>query len=412
MQTTKQFFTLQPVQEALARLLNQLEHRIDTETIATIDSLGRVLAEAPISPMDLPAFNRSAMDGYAVRADDTFGASDALPAYLTIAGHVAMGEVPEFTLQKGEVAEIHTGAMIPDGADAVVMIEHTQKISDSQLEVLSPVSIGENIVKLGDDIQHGQETLAIGHTIRPQDIGGLLAVGIAEITVFKRPKIGILSSGDELIDAHETPKIGQIRDINSHIIGALCQQAGCDVELLGIASDTLDRLLSMAQQGYDTCDMLILSAGSSVSVRDLTSQVINQLGQPGIIQHGIAVKPGKPTILASCDGKPVIGLPGNPVSAMLVARQVVLPIITHSRHQAPKYPMTITATLTQNIDSTTGRYDSVPVKLVQVDDGYKATPIWGKSNLIYTLLQADGLVHVPLNISGYTAGTQVEVIGF
>lgn len=168
----------------------------------------------------------------------------------------------------------------------------------------------------------------------------------------------------------------------------------------------------MAQEGYDTCDILILSAGSSVSVRDLTSQVINQLGQPGIIQHGIAVKPGKPTILASCDGKPVIGLPGNPVSAMLVARQVVLLIIAHLTYQAPKYPMTITATLTQNIASTTGRDDSVPVKLEQVDDGYQATPIWGKSNLIYTLLQADGLVHVPLNISGYTTGTQVEVISF
>jgi len=412
MAVAKQFFTLKPVQETLESLFNEIHSLSVRETIPTVDAIGRVLASAPHSPVDLPSFNRSAMDGYAVRASDTFGASDALPAYLTVSGQVSMGEVPIFSLQKGEVAVIHTGAMIPDGADAVVMIERTQNVDDSEIEVLAPVAVGENIIKCGEDIRKDSETLPAGHVIRPQDIGGLLAVGITEIEVMKRPKIAILSNGDELVDAHETPEMSQIRDINSHIIAALCQQAGAEVVKSGIARDTMDSLMSLAREGFDNCDMLILSAGSSVSVRDLTGEVINRLGSPGIIQHGLAVKPGKPTIVAACDGKPVIGLPGNPVSAMLVARQVVLPTIQYLLGQEIAPQATISATLTQNIASTTGREDSVPVRIHQTGEGYEAEPIWGKSNLIYTLLRANGLVHVPLNTSGYSAGTKVEVIRF
>lgn len=352
MTNSKQFFTLQPVQEALDTLFEQIAPSQKIETIATIESVGRVLATAPLSPIDLPAFDRSAMDGYAVRASDTFGSSDALPAYLTVIGQVHMGEVPELSLQDGEVAVIHTGAMIPDGADAVVMIEQTQQVNDSEIEVLAPVAIGENIIKRGEDVRKDRATLPAGHVIRPQDIGGLLAVGITEIEVVKRPKIAILSGGDELIEAHQVPELGQIRDINSHIIAALCQQAGADVTILGIADDSFDSLFSMAKEGFENADMLVLSAGSSVSVRDLTGEVINKLGEPGILQHGLAVKPGKPTIIAVCDGKPVIGLPGNPVSAMLVARQVILPVIHYLIGQKIAPVATISATLTENVAST------------------------------------------------------------
>lgn len=251
MTNSKQFFTLQPVQEALDTLFVQIEPSQKIETIATIESVGRILATAPLSPIDLPAFDRSAMDGYALRASDTFGASDALPAYLTVIAQVHMGEVPEFSLTDGEVAVIHTGAMIPDGADAVVMIEQTQQSSDSEIEVLAPVAIGENIIKCGEDVRKNSATLSAGHVIRPQDIGGLLAVGITEIEVVKRPKIAILSGGDELIEAHQAPELGQIRDINSHIIAALCQQAGADVTILGIADDSFDSLFSMAKDGFE-----------------------------------------------------------------------------------------------------------------------------------------------------------------
>ena len=211
------------------------------------------------------------------------------------------------------------------------------------------------------------------------------------------------------MEAHEEPQLGQIRDINSHMLVALCSEMGAEVIRLGIARDTLDSMLSLARIGLAQSDMLLLSAGSSVSSRDLTYEVVNQLGKPGVLQHGLAVKPGKPTIIAACDGKPVIGLPGNPVSALLVARQVVIPVIRFLLGETPKPIATVTATLTQNIASTSGREDSIPVRLLETDSGYNAEPVGGKSNLIYTLLKADGLVFVPLNVSGYLAGTTVEV---
>lgn len=405
---TEQFFQVKPIQDSLALLFQHIQALRATEIIPTSIALARILANAPRSPIDLPSFDRSAMDGYAVKANDTFGASDALPSYLTMVGHINMGEVPHITVGQGEAALIHTGAMLPNGADAVVMVERTQQITEGEIEILASVAVGENIIKLGEDVHKDSEVLAKGHRLRSQDIGGLLAAGLTEIEVFKRPKIAILSSGDELVDATEIPKLGEIRDINSYMLAALCETYGAEVVRLGIARDTIDSLLSLAQKGFEECDMLIISAGSSVSVRDLTQTVIEQLGQPGVLQHGLAVKPGKPTIIAACNGKAVIGLPGNPVSAMLVARRVVIPIMHHLLGEKILPIGTISATLTQNIASTSGREDSVPIRLISTEDGYEAEPIWGKSNLIYTLLKADGLVHVPLNTSGYKAGTVVE----
>lgn len=413
MAQTKQFFTVKPVAETLAGLFKQIGNSPRTQMLPTSQAVGRVLASAPISPLDLPNFTRSAMDGYAVKAADTFGASQSLPAYLDVVGQVHMGEKPDIMLEGGQAAAIHTGAMLPDGADAVVMIERTQKVDDVEIEVLAAVAPGENVIQIGEDVRKGSEALSVGHMLRPQDVGGLLAVGITQLEVTARPKVAVLSCGDELVPADSADvAFGQIRDINSHMLVALCAEAGADVVNMGIARDTLESLLPMARQGLANADMLIMSAGSSVSVRDLTREVVNQLGAPGVIQHGLAVKPGKPTIIAACDGKPVIGLPGNPVSAMLVARQTVLPTLQHLMGATPRIPATINATLTQNIASTTGRADSVPVRIVHDGDAYHAEPIFGKSNLIYTLLRANGLLSVPLNVSGYTAGTTVKVTLF
>jgi molybdopterin molybdotransferase len=406
---SKQFFTVQPVATALDTLFQNITPLKFKEMLPTIAALNRILTTAPHSLIDLPEFNRSTMDGYAVKAADTFGVSDTLPAYLRLVGQIQMGEVPSLVLQTGEAAEIHTGAMLPQGADAVIMVERTQRVSANEIEVLAAVAVGENVVQVGEDISKDTITLPAGHRLRPQDIGGLLAVGIQEIEVIKQPRIAILSCGDELVEAHEAPQLGQIRDINSHMLVALCSEFGAEVMRLGIARDTLDSMLSLARIGLAQCDMLILSAGSSVSSRDLTYEVVQQLGKPGVLQHGLAVKPGKPTIIAACAGKPVIGLPGNPVSALLVARQIVLPVIRFLLGETQKPIATVTATLTQNIASTSGREDSIPVRLLQTDTGYNAEPVGGKSNLIYTLLKSDGLVFVPLNVSGYLAGTTVEV---
>ena len=224
----------------------------------------------------------------------------------------------------------------------------------------------------------------------------------------------MLSCGDELVPPEATPTIGQIRDINSHILAAMFEQHGATVTHFGIANDTFEDFFVKAQTAIDASDMLVMSAGSSVSTRDLTRDVITELGSPGIIQHGLAVKPGKPTILAVCNGKPVIGLPGNPVSAMLVARQVVIPTIQHLTGEVVRPKGTIKAILQDNIASTTGREDRVPVRLVAQDtsDIFTAIPIFGKSNLIYTLVNADGLVQVPINVGGMVAGTIVDVMPF
>lgn len=409
---SREFFNVQPVQTALDSLLTQWHPTPAFESIATHRALGRINAQAIHAPHPLPAFVRSTMDGYAVRAADTFGASQSLPAYLTCVGVVTMGQAPTIHLEAGQAAEIHTGGMLPNGADAVVMIERTQPLGDNEIEVLAPVAPGENLIHIGDDVTVGELIVPVGHRLRPQDIGGLLAVGITSIAVVRPPRIGILSCGDELVPPDSVPQLGQVRDINAYTLAALVEQYGGEPLVLGIARDSLADYRALAQSGFAQTDMLVMTAGSSVSTRDLTRQVIDELGEPGVLQHGLAVKPGKPTILAICGNKPVIGLPGNPVSAFLVARQIVVPLLQHTLGQNFRFPATVSAILTANVASTSGREDTVPIRLIPTHSGLQAEPIFGKSNLIYTLMQADGLLHIPLNRGGLRAGTVVEVVVF
>lgn len=403
------FFNVRPVQEALSLLDAHWQPIPKQELLDTRLALGRILATAPYALTNLPSFDRSTMDGYAVRAADTYGASASLPAYLTYIGSVPMGQAPNFKLDPGQTVEIHTGGMLPEGADAVVMIERTERINAQEIEILAAVAPGENVVHEGEDVALGTAILPIGHPIRPQDIGGLLAVGILQVKVVCPPLIGILSSGDELVPPEETPTNGQIRDINASTIAALVQAAGGHAIELGIARDSFDDFLALAQAGHERCAMLIITAGSSVSSRDMTREVINRLGQPGVLQHGLAVKPGKPTLLAVCDHKPVIGLPGNPASAFLVAQQIVLPILKRMLGQKPRPLATVQAILQSNLPSTTGREDTVPVTLTLENGQWLAQPVFGKSNLIYTLVNADGVIHIPLNSNGLYAGAEVAV---
>lgn len=409
MSSTPEFFHVQPVQSALDLLFAQWQPELQREVVDVRQSLNRVLARDAYSPIDLPEFRRSTVDGYAVRAADTFGASQSLPAYLKCAGNVLMGAKTTVDVGQGQAVEICTGGMLPPGTDAVVMVERTQRIDAVEIEVLAPVAPGENVIQIGEDTQQGTPILSAGHRLRPQDIGGLLAVGITTIEVTRLPRVGILSCGDELVPPDQTPEPGQIRDINSYSLAALTEQSGGAPLMLGIARDTLDDYLALAQAGYEAVDILVLTAGSSVSTRDLTRTVITALGNPGILQHGLAVKPGKPSIIALCHNKPIIGLPGNPVSALVVARQVVVPIIERALGMRPPHLATLRAALTSNIASTTGREDTLPVRLIERDGALFAEPVFGKSNLIFTLVNADGTVHVPLNSGGIPAGTTVEV---
>ncbi|HEY4691087.1 MAG TPA: gephyrin-like molybdotransferase Glp [Anaerolineae bacterium] len=405
-----ELFTVLTPQDALRKLLDHLPTGIASEAVPILDALDRVIAESPAAPGPLPAFVRSTMDGYAVRAADTFGASESLPAYLTVIGESPMGRVPTINIGKGQAAIIHTGGMLPPGADAVVMIERTQVARENEIEVLRAVAAGENVIQIGEDIQQGEALLPIGHRLRPQDLGGLAAVGITRVCVARRPRVAILATGDEVVPPDAEPTPGQVRDVNTYAIAGLVGRAGGIALPRGIAPDHFDTLYRAARSALDESDALVLSAGSSVSVRDMTSDVIGKLGKPGVLVHGVSIKPGKPTILAVCNGKPVFGLPGNPVSAMVVADLFLTPTLWRIQGLAqPQAPRSIRARLARNVASTPGREDYVQVKLVERDGEVWAEPIFGKSNLIYTLVKADGLMVVPLDANGMQAGESVDV---
>jgi molybdopterin molybdotransferase len=405
-----EFLKLVTPDEALVRLNAYLKTLVGSETIDTADALGRVIASDVYAPENLPSFSRSTMDGFAVRAGDTYGASEGLPAYLRVVGEMPMGRSSDIEVHKGEAVKVYTGGMVARGADAVVMIENSQQADDSTIEVSRPLAPGENILNIGDDIRMGESVFSIGRILKSQDIGGLMALGITAIKVFFRPRVSIISAGDEVVTPDKTPLPGQVRDVNTYTISNLVRQSGGIPITYGVIHDDKMELKKIVSTIINESEVLVISSGSSVSTRDLTAGVISSLGTPGVIVHGVSLRPGKPTILAVIDGKPVFGLPGNPVSAMVVFDLFVRPAIYRVGGclNAPFSP-TVTAQLTQNIASTTGREDYVPVILERNGDKYRATPIFGESNLIMTLVKADGLARIPLDKHGLIEGEFVNV---
>ncbi len=405
-----EFLNLVTPDEALNKLKAHLRILVPKEAISVKESLGRTLAKDIRSPEDLPGFPRSTMDGYAVRASDTYGASEGLPAYLHVISEMPMGQFQAIRVNKGEAVKIHTGGAIPEGADSVVMVENTQQVDAGTIEVSRPLAPGENMLRVGDDIKAGELLFASGHILRPQDIGALMALGLTQTDVFARPRVAIISAGDEVIPPEQTPSPGQVRDINTYTISSMVSQAGGIPVPRGLIKDDAAALSEVTQTALCEAEVLVISSGSSISTRDITAKVISSLGQPGVLVHGISLRPGKPTILAVVGNKPVFGLPGNPVSAMVVFKLFVRPAIYRvgGCTQLPPLPSVI-ARLTLNIPSTTGREDYVPVKLELKEDQYYASPVFGESNLITTLVRADGVARVPLNKNGLTAGETVSV---
>lgn len=405
-----EFFNVLAPDAAFGALEPMLKSSVGVESISTSESLGRVTAAEIHSPEDLPAFPRSSMDGYSVRSRDTFGASEGLPAYLDLVGEVPMGESANVRLSVGQAAKAYTGGMLAEGADAVVMVERTQALDETAIEVLRAVAPGENVVQVGEDVRRGDVILPKSSVIRPQDIGGLLALGITRINVCRKPNVGIISTGDELVPPGAQVGAGQIRDINTYTIAALVEQVGGKPIPIALAPDNFDAQRNAAVEGLATCDALVFSAGSSVSSRDLTADVINSLGEPGVIVHGISIRPGKPTVIALVGDKPVFGLPGNPVSAMIVFHLIVRPAIYQMSGCDSAWNSAVCeATLTRDISSVAGREDYVPVRIEHDTDRAQAIPVFGKSNLIYLLVRSDGIVKVPLDRSGFYAGDTVDV---
>jgi molybdopterin molybdotransferase len=419
------FLTLLPPDEARALLLSRLPAgTIDSELLDVSASLDRILAEDIHAPHSLPQFERTTVDGYAVRARDTFGASDSQPSYLTLVGEIPMGDAPAFEIEPGQCALIHTGGMLPPGADAVVMLEYSQVIAPSalrpdensgnEIEIFRAVAEGENVIRVGEDVAEGQRILPKGSLMRPAEIGGLHALGVASVRVVRRVRVGLISTGDEIIEPSQSPRPGQVRDINSYTLAALIEKSGGVAKRYGIIRDQFDLLKSAAAQALIECDAVIITAGSSASTRDMTADVIRALGEPGVLAHGINTRPGKPTILGACNGKAVIGLPGNPVSALVNGYLFVVPVIEKLTGALPKPKPTVVARLTVNLPSQAGREDWWPVQLVVNRQSsivtWDAVPIFGKSNLIFTLANADGLLRIAPDATGLSAGEIVEVV--
>jgi molybdopterin molybdotransferase len=435
-----EFLTLLPPDQARDKMLAALSTaRLDSEPLALDSALGRVTAEDIVAPHPLPEFPRTTVDGYAVRAADTFGATDSLPAYLRLIGEVPMGEEPPFEIGPGQCALIHTGGMLPKGADAVVMLEYTQSIhhgdhkehreekqKDSvnsvssvvkslEIEIFKSVADGENVIRIGEDVAKDQVVIPKGTTLRPAEIGGLMALGITTLRVARLVKIGLISTGDEVIEPSQRPKPGQVRDVNTYTLGALVEKSGGVAIRYGIFGDQFEVLKEAAAKALSECDVVIITAGSSASTRDMTADVIRQLGEPGVLVHGINTRPGKPTILGACNGKAVIGLPGNPVSALVNGYLFVVPVIEKLLGALPKPKAIVQAKLTVNLPSQAGREDWWAVKLSGLSDQvsgirYQAEPIFGKSNLIFTLAAGDGLLKIDPDATGLSAGEIVEVV--
>jgi molybdopterin molybdotransferase len=419
-----EFLRLIPPKEALGVFLRTMpEGSMVREQIATADACGRILAVDIRSPHALPEFRRSTVDGYAVRSGDTLGASEAQPGYLELIGEVATGTSPGLMLQPGTCAIIHTGGMLPENANAVIMLEYTQQIRTGidekiELEFVKAVTDGENTLQVGEDVHAGQMIMTEGMRIGPAEIGGCMALGINQLTVSCKPRVGILSTGDEIVPPDRTPQPGQVRDVNSYTLAAIVSEAGGVPGLYGIIPDYIESLQEASVRALRECDALIVTAGSSASARDMTAGAISSLGEPGILVHGVNIRPGKPTILAVCQGKPVIGLPGNPVSAFVIAKLFAIPMIRKLLgEQAEKPAPAIKAQLTVNFPSSAGREDWFAVRLHPLSDKYileniryEAEPVFSKSNLIFSLVGSDGLVQVPADTTGLRAGEIVDVI--
>jgi molybdopterin molybdotransferase len=405
-----EFLELLPPAEALERFLSHLPAQVAFEVAPITQALGRVIAAPIIAPHALPPFVRSTVDGFAVHASDTYGASESLPAYLRLIGEVRMGGRPDFALQAAQCASIHTGGMLPDSADAVVMLEYTQGVSSGEVEILRSVAVGENVIKIGEDVSEGEIVIPAGACLRPAEIGGLAAFGITEIQVARQPRVAILSSGDEVVPLEVEPQPGQVRDVNTLALSALVAQNGGLPVAYGIFPDDFDILRENARRALTECDLMVFTAGSSASARDLTARVIDELGEPGVLVHGVSIRPGKPTILAVCQGKAVIGLPGNPVSALNIAGLFLTPALEKLLGLKRRQPRPVVlARLTINIASQAGREDWIPVRLTAGETGILAEPVFGKSNLIFTLVRADGMLRIPPDANGIGAGEIVEV---
>jgi len=390
------------------------------EKIKFHNSIKRVLAEDIQANENLPAFNRSTVDGYAVKSQDIQGVSQSLPAYLELVGNVKMGEKTDIEIDDGQAAYIPTGGMMPKGADCVVMVEQTENISDDMVEIYKTAGVGENIIKKGEEIKKGEVILKRGHRIKPRDMGVFAGLGITEFEVYKKPRVAIISTGDELISPEKEMKFGEIRDINTYTITQLLSEVGAEVTQAGIVEDTFEKIKAAIQKYLDF-DLILVSGGSSAGLKDVTVDIINKLGNPGVLVHGLKVKPGKPTILGKIDNTPIMGLPGHPGSAWMITNKFVLPLVKllSGEYKADNIlksiienQITQSAVLNRNLSSDKGREEMVPVKLLKDKGKITAEPLLGKSSFMRVFIESDGYLVIEAAQEGIEKGQVIDIYLF
>ncbi len=409
-----ELFTVLPVLEARSKMAALLPPELRrNEDAPLLQCLGRRLAEAVVSREDIPGFTRSSVDGYAVRAADTFGASDGAPAYFTVTGEVLMGSCPERVLELGEAVRISTGGMLPPGSDAVLMVEHTEVVGPEGMEAYRPVGPGENVVSADEDIRAGTEVFPDNYWLRPQDIGYLAAMGELRLKVFSPLRVGIVSTGDEIVPSEAKPAPGQVRDVNSYSLYCQTLLWGGEPVLYGVARDEADLLSAKLIQAYEETELVLVSGGSSVGTRDYIAEIIDKMGTHGLIFHGLAIRPGKPTLGGVVGRKPVFGLPGHPAAALIAFDLMVAPLLkfgSYNKIQPGALP--VRASISRSLASAPGREEYFRVRLRRSQGTLWADPVLGKSGLLRPMVEADGLIKAPLESEGIAAGTEVDVVLF
>ena len=393
-------------EEVLALIESEFDTAAETEQVSLSAAMGRVLAEDIAATEYVPDFDRSTVDGYAVRARDTFGCTDAIPAILPLQGEVLMGEGAEFELNPEECVAVPTGGAVPKGADGVVMVEYTEDYGDGTVGISKPVAPGQNMIFRGDDVHPGKVILHKGRVLSSQDIGAMAAIGRVQVPVRKKLTVGVISTGDELVPPETVPGPGQVRDVNSPMLEAMLTSFGVSVINYGIVIDNESLLREKVTQAVAECDAVLLSGGSSVGVKDAACRIIESMGS--LLLHGIAIKPGKPTILGKAGNKPLVGLPGHPVAAYFITKLFVLPLLSRlTGRKQEQY--TTTAKITENIGANHGRAQYQCCRLERRDGELYATPIRGKSGLITTLAGADGYFCIDRDCEGLPKFAEIQV---
>ncbi|MEM3018325.1 MAG: molybdopterin molybdotransferase MoeA [Candidatus Bathyarchaeia archaeon] len=384
--------------------------RLQTEATTVENALGRVLAVDVVAPEDLPALDRSAVDGYAVIAQDTFGASPSNPVILRLA---SIDSKPDLHLRSGEAAYVDTGAPLPIGSDAVVMVEFTTKIGPDTIEVYKAVAPRDDVSWRGEDVKRGEIALKEGTRLEPQDLGMLVALGIGDVQVYKRPLVGVLSTGGELAPPGTDERPGRVTDVNSIVLSSMVKKYGGTPVLMGCVEDDFERIRSMIMDGLGRCDLMVVTGGTSEGQADLTVEAIDSLGKPGVVVHGVAMRPGRPTALASINGKPVINLSGYPVAAMIGFYLFGRPLLARMLRTPQDTDPCVRARVTRRVPAGSGLRSFVRVKVSRSGGGYSAEPVRSTgSGVISSMVNANGFLVIPEHVEGVDEGEEVDVVLF